>query len=87
MKHATDVALERLEPLIAKIRDIPGVVEKKRGIFYRAGRALVHFHEDGVDLFADIKVDNEWVRQRVSTKVEQATLLRSLKSKEMTKAS
>ena len=56
MKHAGPDALDRLEPLIARIRDLPGLVEKTRGTFYRKSRAFLHFHEDPKGLFADIRV-------------------------------
>jgi hypothetical protein len=59
MKHAGPEALDRLEPLIARIRDLPGLVEKGRGIFYRKSRAFLHFHEDPKGLFADIRVEGE----------------------------
>jgi hypothetical protein len=59
MKHAGPQALDRLEPLLARIRDLPGLVEKARGTFYRKSRAFLHFHEDPKGLFADIRVDGE----------------------------
>jgi hypothetical protein len=65
MKHAGPQALERLEPLIARIRLLPGLVEKSRGAFYRKSRAFLHFHEDPpshedlAGLFADIRVEGD----------------------------
>ena len=55
MKHATPAALDALEPLIAALRTIPSLTEKSRGIFYRKGRAFLHFHEDPRGLFADLR--------------------------------
>jgi hypothetical protein len=55
MKHATATALDQLEPLIAQLRALPGLVEKSRGVFYRKGKAFLHFHEDPKGLFADIR--------------------------------
>ena len=55
MKHASAPALDALEPLLAEIRDLPGLVEKSRGVFYRRGRAFLHFHEDPKGLFADLR--------------------------------
>ncbi len=55
MKHAGSEALDRLEPLLARVRALPGLVEKKRGTFYRKSRAFLHFHEDPKGLFADIR--------------------------------
>jgi hypothetical protein len=54
MRHARDQDLDRLEPLLAELRALPGMVEKKRGVFYRKGRSFLHFHEDPKGLFADI---------------------------------
>ncbi len=59
MKHAGPEALDRLEPLIARIRGLPGLVEKQRGTFYRKSRAFLHFHEDPKGLFADIRIEGE----------------------------
>jgi hypothetical protein len=55
MKHITQAALDQLEPLLAELRGAPGLVEKSRGVFYRKGRAFLHFHEDPAGLFADIR--------------------------------
>jgi hypothetical protein len=55
VKHAGDLALTELEPLIAQLRALPGLTEKKRGIFYRKSRAFLHFHEDPKGLFADVR--------------------------------
>ncbi|HEX4182007.1 MAG TPA: hypothetical protein VHY34_01985 [Caulobacteraceae bacterium] len=55
MRHARDEALDGLEPLLARLRRIDGLWEKKRGIFYRGSRAFLHFHEDPAGLFADIR--------------------------------
>jgi len=59
MKHAGPQALDRLEPLIAQIRALPGLVEKQRGTFYRKSRAFLHFHEDPKGLFADIRLEGD----------------------------
>lgn len=55
MKHASPAALDDLEPLLADLRTLPGLVERSRGVFYRAGRAFLHFHEDPQGLFADVR--------------------------------
>jgi hypothetical protein len=55
MKHAGDQALDRLEPLLALVRALPGLTEKRRGTFYRKSRAFLHFHEDPKGLFADVR--------------------------------
>jgi hypothetical protein len=55
MKHATALALDQLEPLLAKLRQLPGLKERSRGVFYVKARAFLHFHEDPAGLFADIR--------------------------------
>lgn len=55
MKHAGDQALDQLEGLIERLRALPGLVEKKRGVFYRKSKAFLHFHEDPKGLFADVR--------------------------------
>ena len=54
MKHASQTALDQLEPLLAELRTL-GLTEKSRGVFYRKSRAFLHFHEDPKGLFADIR--------------------------------
>jgi hypothetical protein len=67
MKHASDSALDQLDDLLEAIRRVPGLVEKKRGIFYRASKAFLHFHEDPAGLFADLRPGAEWLRLPVNT--------------------
>ena len=55
MRHARGEALDRLEPVLAQLRAIPGLTEKSRGIFYKKARAFLHFHEDPAGLFADLR--------------------------------
>ncbi len=55
MKHAGADALDRLDPLLTDIRALPGLKETSRGVFYRKGRAFLHFHEDPKGLFADLR--------------------------------
>jgi hypothetical protein len=55
MKHAGSQALDQLELLIGRIRAIPGLKEKSRGVFYVKSRAFLHFHEDPKGLFADVR--------------------------------
>jgi hypothetical protein len=55
VKHAGPGALDRLEPLLERIRAAGALREKSRGVFYRGSRAFLHFHEDPAGLFADIR--------------------------------
>lgn len=59
MKHAGEIALDQLEPLLARVRALPGLTEKKRGVFYRKSRAFLHFHEDPEGLFGDVRAADD----------------------------
>jgi hypothetical protein len=76
VRHATDEDLDRLSGLLTTLRGLDGLREKSRGTFYRRGRALLHFHADGDDLFADVRLEpsGDFERVRVTTRREQARL-------------
>ncbi|SDG78515.1 hypothetical protein [Paraburkholderia phenazinium] len=75
MKHAGPAALDTLALLIGAIRERGALKEPRPGVFYRKGKAFLHFHEDPAGLFADLRVDAEWERFRVSEQDERATFL------------
>ena len=75
MKHAGPRALDELAALLEAVR-ARGLKEPRPGIFYRKGKAWLHFHEDKAGLFADIRFGAAWERFRVSDAGEQANLLR-----------
>lgn len=62
MKHASDATLDQIEPQLDAIRQhyLPPLKEKKRGISYLKSSAFLHFHEDPVGIFADLKVAGDW---------------------------
>ncbi len=78
MKHAGAAALARLADLLAALRRRRGLVEKRPGVFYRRGRAFLHFHEDPAGLFADVRPADEWQRFRVETADEASALIAAL---------
>ncbi len=55
MKHAGGPALDALEPLLARLRDMGRLQERRRGVFYLNSRPFLHFHEDPSGLYADIR--------------------------------
>ena len=75
MRHATPDDLDRLEPLLAELRKLPGLRERKRGYFSRDSRAFLHFHEDAGDFYVDVKLDAKFQRMRVTSRSEQAEFL------------
>jgi hypothetical protein len=73
MRHARDEDLDRIEDLLTRVRTLPGLTEKKRGVFYRKSRAFLHFHEDPKGLFADLSDPDE--RIDVTDAAGQARLM------------
>jgi len=80
MKHAGPEALSALGGLLGEIRKRKGegVVERRPGVFYRKGRAFLHFHEDPSGLHADMRIGAAWERVRVETRAERQALLSRL---------
>jgi hypothetical protein len=82
MKHAGAAALDALEDLLAAIRArgaLPGgFKEKQRGVFYRQGKAWLHFHEDPAGLFADLRAGADWVRFPVSRPAGRTKLIAAI---------
>jgi hypothetical protein len=75
MKHAGPATLDSLHDLLAAIRTRAGLREPRRGVFYRKGKAWLHFHEDRAGLFADLRIGADWQRFPVSDAAQRATLL------------
>ncbi len=78
MKHAGQKSLDELDGLLKAIRTRPGIKEKSRGVFYRSGRAWLHFHEDPAGLFADLQNGEGWHRFPVSLPAERKTLIAAI---------
>jgi hypothetical protein len=58
------------------LRRVDGLQERSPGIFYVRSRAFLHFHEDGDDIYADIRLDGDgFDRRRVTTRREQTALV------------
>lgn len=80
MKHAGPDALDRLEPLLVRLRAMPMLKEKSRGSFYRGGRAFLHFHEHGDELYADLRAGDDFERFPATSAKEQAVLFKTIKT-------
>jgi hypothetical protein len=77
MKHAGDLALDTIEPMLSELRRLEGIRERKRGVFYRRSSAFIHFHEDPAGMFADVRRgDGEWLRLPVNTSSERRRFVR-----------
>jgi hypothetical protein len=79
MRHATPSALDRLEPLLERLRKLDGLAETKRGNFYWRSKAFLHFHEDPSGLHADVRISTEFERFRVETPAEQDNLFAAVR--------
>ena len=81
MKHAGAATLSTLEPLLARLRVLPGLIEKKPGIFYVKSSAYLHFHEDPTGWFADVKLTGqEFDRFAVNTRQQQDALFKRVRA-------
>lgn len=72
MKHAGSASLDQLDNTLDVVRELPGLTEKSRGVFYRRGKAFLHFHEDPTGLYADLRAGDVFERYPVNTVTERA---------------
>lgn len=81
MRHARDEDLDRIEPLLARLRGLGALKERKRGCFYFKSKGFVHFHEDPKGMFADLRqIDTRDDRRvKVDTSAEQDDLIEQAK--------
>ena len=80
MKHAGPEALDTLEPVLAELRSVPGLVERSRGVFYKNSKAFLHFHEDPSGMHADVRAGEEFERHRAESADERAALVALVRS-------
>ena len=82
MKHASPQTLEALSSLLNELRLLPGITEKKAGIFYKGGKAFLHFHEDPTGFYADARLrDQDFTRFSVNSEDEMKSFLNALRDK------
>ena len=76
MKHAGIATLQALEPLLVRLRMLPGLVERTPGCFYSGAKAFLHFHEDPSGTHADLKLSADgFTRVRAQTSQERDALV------------
>jgi hypothetical protein len=80
MKHASPATLDLLDDTLCGLRELPGLKEKSRGVFYRGGKAFLHFHEDPSGLYADVRRESVFERFPVNTVEDKAGLLAVVRS-------
>jgi hypothetical protein len=78
MKHAGAETLRQLSDFLDRIRQRPGLNEKKLGIFYRKSKSFLHFHEDPDGIFADINTGEDFRRYPASTTKDECALLAAI---------
>lgn len=75
MRHATEQDLDQLETLLAELRRLPELRERKRGSFSRGSNAFLHFHADASDLYVDVRLDSSFERMKATSSEEQTAFL------------
>jgi len=61
--------------MLVELRELPGLTERSRGVFYRGSRAFLHFHEDASGHHVDVRLGTDFERFRAQTKAEQRMVL------------
>jgi hypothetical protein len=61
------------------MRALPPLRENTTGAFYVKSRGFLHFHEEGEDIFADVRLGDDWTRLRVTTRAQQDTLMKKVR--------
>jgi hypothetical protein len=80
VRHARAEALDALGPFLERLRAVPGLAEKTRGVFYVRSRAFLHFHEDPSGLHADVRLGSDFSRFRAETGEEREALLERIRT-------
>lgn len=62
MRYAIAEDLDRIEPLLAAIRQRDELTERKRGTFYLRRQAFLHFHEHAGTILADLRAEKGFDR-------------------------
>src|SRR5262249_20098897 len=75
MRHAGPDTLERIPRLLAELRARTALRERRPGPLQLRSRAFLHFHDDPSGIYADVRLADDFVRMRVTTRSEQSDLL------------
>jgi hypothetical protein len=75
MRHAGPAALDKLEPFLRRLRKEAALKERARGTVYRSGRAFLHFHEHGDELYADVRFADDFERCAATTAADRKRLI------------
>jgi hypothetical protein len=75
VKHAGPATLARIAPLLEELRARPALRESRPGVFQLRSRAFLHFHDDSLGVFADVRLAGDFVRLPVTSLSQQSDLL------------
>lgn len=75
MRRAGTATLDRIAPLLEKLRAHPSLRERRAGHFFIGSKEVLHFHDDPSGIFADLRLRGGFVRLCVSSAEEQSELL------------
>jgi hypothetical protein len=78
MKHAGPATVARIAPLLEQLRARPALREMRPGVFSLKSRAFLHFHDDPLGIFADVRFASDFVRLPVTSRSQQADLLEQI---------
>ena len=73
MGHVTAAGLDELDDVVRELRGVDGLKESRAASSIEV-RAFLHFHEDRA-AYADVRLDADFERMRVTTKAERKRLL------------
>lgn len=79
MRHATREDLDHVAELLASLRRLKALTEKKPGVFYRRGRAFIHFHEHLGRIYMDVRLHSDFERLDVTARPLQNEALRAVR--------
>jgi hypothetical protein len=75
VRHATPADLGLVEDLLVELRRMPQLRERRPGYFSLGSRAFCHFHEDGGDIYVDVRLAGAFQRLRVAEPSERSAFL------------
>ncbi len=67
--------------MLEQLDALPALTRKSTASYYLRSKGFLHFHIDGDDIYADMKLDGvEFERRRCTTAVEQQALLATVRA-------
>jgi hypothetical protein len=60
MGHSRTKDLRDIADVLGRIRALPGVIERSKGVFYLRRAPFLHFHTTDETRYADAKIGKTW---------------------------